>query len=368
MPMVNLLPRLKPHSQKILVRCEFDVPIANGQITDISRIKDAIPSLKFLSRGLGKVIILSHMGRPEGIDKSLSLKPCAAVLVELLNSKVRFVDDIVGKEAHRAVEELEDGEILLLQNLRFESGEEGKNLGFAKKLSSLGDFYVNESFSVCHRDHASISLLPTLLPSYAGLHLNSEVANLNKAVRGIDRPFIFIFGGKKADTKLKLLPEIAKIADWVLLGGTMFLENFKHLNNVIVPDDVVIGKKIGYTWEKKVIDWRGEEPGDDWAVYDIGPKTIKKFGQLIAGAQTVAWNGPVGWDEEKAFAEGTKEIAQMLAISKGFTVAGGGDTVAALDKFKLTEKLNFVSSGGGAMLEFIAGRELPGLKALGYYD
>lgn len=365
--MVKLLQTLNPADKKILVRTEFDVPIEKGVVTDTSRIEDAVPTIKYLLSHWAKVILISHAGRPEGVDKALSLKPVIAPLEKLIGIKVNFIDAVLGREVEKAVTSLKRGEVLLLENLRFEKGEATKDETFAKTLSSYGDYYVNEAFGVSHRDHASLSLLPTLLPSYPGLRLNQEFENLSKAVSDIDRPFIFIFGGKKADTKLKLLPQIASKVDQVLLGGTMFLQDFGKIENVVVPVDVVLGKQAGTIWEQKVVDYPTVVP-DGWEIYDIGPRTIKDFGNIIREAKTVGWNGPVGWYEQKEFEEGTKEIAQHLAIADAFTIVGGGDTDAALKQFKLSEKMGFVSSGGGAMLEFIAGNQLPGLKALGYYS
>ncbi len=327
--------------KKVIVRADFDVPIEfgmqNGEstISDRTRIEKNIPTLKLLRSKGAQLFIISHLGRPEGIDSKFSLKIVLPILEELVGEKVNFQENLETKV---------DGDIVLLENLRFWPEEEENGLEFAKKLASFGETYVNEAFSVDHRTHASVSALPSLLPSYAGLELAKEINELETIFKAPKHPLVAIIGGAKIETKLPAISNLAKIANKVLVGGRLMFEIDKNnlSENVIVASDNVDGK-------------------------DIGPTSLEIFAQVIKDAQMIVWNGPMGVYEDEKYRVGTLELAKMIAVSGAYKIVGGGDTISALDELKLTDKMDFVSVGGGAMLEFLGGKKLPALEALGYY-
>lgn len=322
--------------KRVIVRADFDVPIENGQIEETLRIEKSLPTLKYLLENGAILFIISHLGRPEGKDPNLSLKFVLPILEKMLGQKVDFQEDL-----ERAV----DGKIVVLENLRFWEGEENNDLNFAKQLASFGELYVNECFSVAHRSHASVALLPTLLTAFAGLELFKEVTELGKIYKNPERPLLAIIGGAKLETKMPAINNMAKVADKVLVGGKLMFEIDKNNldSNVIVAIDDVDQK-------------------------DIGKETLKLFGREIDVAKMIVWNGPMGLFEEEKYEFGTRELAKLIAQSSAYSIVGGGDTVSALDKEKILDQIDFVSVGGGAMLEFLEGKKLPALLALGYYD
>jgi len=377
--------------EKVLVRCDFNVPLNDkGDIVDDFRLKQVLPTIRYLVKERAKVILLSHLGRPLRSSEpktEFTLKPIASKLRELLDKKVRFVNDCVGRKSRKEVERMEEGEIVLLENVRFYEGERENSPEFSKKLSELGDAYINEAFGVSHREHASIVGLPQYLPSAAGLLLKKEAESLLKILEEPARPLVIIIGGAKFSTKLKFMPSFLNHADHLLLGGLVANvilrvkgisvgktwpeeEVVEKINDVILTDnklhlpvDVLVSEdKEGKAYLKK------SGPGSvlkSEVILDIGPETIDMFTEVIKEAKTIVWNGPMGVFEKDEFKDGTEKIAKAITENKeAFTVAGGGDTSAALLKFDLREKFDHVSTGGGAMLRFLSGEELPGIKVL----
>ncbi|HUV72156.1 MAG TPA: phosphoglycerate kinase [Clostridia bacterium] len=332
------LPQLRDFNfinKRVLVRCDFDVPLRQAQgrflLADDIRIKQCLPTIEYLLKNRAQVILLGHLGRPKGQEKSLSLAPVAKHLKKLLKRKGKV-------ESISYLGKLDDN-LYLLENLRFDKGEEKNEPQFAKKLAEMGDFYVNEAFASSHRKHASIVSLPKLLPHCAGFHFIEEVENLSKAIENPQRPLVMIIGGAKPEDKLPKVWQLAQEADFVLVGGTLVRERLRVKENVIFADL--------------------RESG-----LDISEKSVKGFGETIKKAQTIVWNGPMGKYEDKGTQEGTKKIAEAIVKTKAFKIVGGGDTIAALTKFGLLGKMDYVSTGGGAMLEFLTQGTLPGIEAL----
>lgn len=345
MQSLNTLNKIFLEGKYVIVRGDLDVPIQDGAVSDPARLEAMRETLDYLVLRGAKVILIGHLGRPEGkVVQELRLNPVSSYL-GFKGYKVTKFDSTLGAEVFSAVKEMKNGEIIIPENLRFDAREEANDATFTKDLASLGEYYVNESFSTSHRNHASIVGLPKLLKSYSGLRLDRELENLKKITENPEKPLVAIFGGVKLDTKLPVISRFLSIADYILLGGRLGL-SYEGDNNykVLVP-----------------VDYAGD-------MEDIGPETIKMFVNVIKIAKTVIWNGPVGKSEHKSFIEGTKAIAETIVDSGAYSLVGGGDTVAALDKLKLRDKMGFVSMGGGAMLEFIAGNTLPGLTALGFYE
>ena len=333
------------------------------------RMRAVIPTVKFLLKYSDKIVVVSHKGRPNGVDKKFSLRKNAATLARLAGRRVVFIDYFRFGEIAQRVARAPRGTIFLLENLRFLKGEEANDSGFAKQLASLADFYVNDAFAVSHRANASVVAITKFLPSYAGFELEQEIKSLGKAVAHPKRPLVLILGGAKAADKLGVIEYFKKKANWFLLGGgpanTMLsLEGFdvkrsvrdtdsKDLaalrriagwNNILLPVDFV--------WSKDLI-------------LDLGPKSTRFFGKKLASARTVIWSGPLGQIEKTKFAKGSVAVARaIIANKKVFSVTGGGETVMFLKKYKLDKKFSFVSTGGGAMVDFLAGKKLPGIEAL----
>lgn len=307
------------YGKKVLVRGDFDVPLQGEKIVDDARIRECLPTVKYLlDSGAKKIILMGHLGRPEGrVVENLRLAPIEEKFRGLLNSK----------------------NIIFLENLRFDKREEENDEGFAKELAGMGDFYVNEAFASSHREHASIVGIPKFLPHCAGLHFASEVENLSKVLENPAKPLVFIIGGAKLETKLPLIADFVRKADMVLVGGILpKFQNLK-LKNVLFADLTEDG-------------------------FDINSESISEFVEIIKKAGTVVWNGPMGKYEDEKYEAGTKKIGEAVAESEGFKVVGGGDTIVALKKFNLLDKMDYVSTGGGAMLEFLAKGILPGIAAL----
>jgi len=345
---MRTLKSFKIKDKRVLVRCDFNVLLDNeGNILDDFRIKQTLPTIEYLIEKGAKVILMSHLGRPEGkVVESLRLTPIQNRLMEYLdyNPPATYISkapDCVGEEIEKWSREMQPGEILLLENLRFYKEEEGNNEGFARKLAKLGDIYINDAFSVCHRNHASIVGIPKYLPSGAGFLLEKEVKVLSQIIKNPKRPLVVIIGGSKVEDKAKVAERFSEIANFLLLGNLIAEERIKEKKS----------KKIFF-------------PTDSKKNLDIGEKTIKIFKEKIFKARTIFWAGPLGKIEEKKYQKGTREIAKAIIDSGAFSVIGGGDTVEFVNKIGLIEKFSHVSVGGGAMLAFLVGEKLPGLEAL----
>jgi phosphoglycerate kinase len=384
-------------NKKVLVRVDFNVPLnADLKITDTSRIDAAIPTIQKIIHGGGSAILMSHLGRPkDGPDDTFSLKHIKGYLAEKLGVKVKFADDCIGPAAHDLAAGLKSGEVLLLENLRFYKEETKGDLEFSRKLASLGDAYMNDAFGTAHRAHASTAIIAQFFPNdkMFGYIMENEVKSIDKVLKDTQRPFTAILGGAKVSGKIEIINNlIDKVDNLIVGGGMMFtfisangghigksmvedellevalhtMEGAEELDvNLAIPTDAVIADKFDNNANKKVAD-AGEIP-DEWMGLDIGPETIKKFTQIIENSKTILWNGPMGVFEMDNFAAGTKAIAEAVAraTEKGaFSLIGGGDSVAAINKYGLKDKVSYVSTGGGAMLEYIEGKELPGVMAI----
>lgn len=370
--MRNIKQIKKLKGKRVLLRVDFNVPIENGIVTDDFRIRKALPTIKYLKQKGAKVILVTHLGKG-----GETLAPVAESLQKLIKSK--FVANILGLDAAIAVSSMKDGDILLLENLRNDKGEQACDKFFASNLARLGDVYVNEAFSVNHREDASIVLLPKLLPSFAGLQLEEEIGNLSRAFKKPKHPFLFILGGAKFSTKLPLIKKYLKLADHVFIGGALlndFLraegdevgtslvsdENFgiKDLlgnKKIILPEDVVV--KSG----DELINRSVKDVEHDEFILDIGTKSVKNIAPFIKKAKFILWNGPLG-DYEIGGDMGTKKILKLVASSRATSIIGGGDTVSIISEMKFEKKFSFISTGGGATLDFLANGTLPGIKAL----
>lgn len=377
----------------VLVRVDFNVPLdkATRRVVDVTRLRAAIPTIEELRRRGAKLVLMSHLGRPKGRrSEELSLQPVAAELGKLLNTEVRLAPDVVGPEVERLVRELRPGEILLLENLRFHPGEEANDPAFAADLAKLGDVYVNDAFGTAHRAHASTAGIAQYLPAVAGLLMEKELATLGRLLEQPRRPFVAIIGGAKVSTKLGVLEHLLDRVDALLIGGGMAntflrarglevgaslleaelvpaareLEERARARGVtlLLPADVRVAERVEAGAPSRVV--AVDQVPTNVSIVDIGPRTVEAFGEQIARAGTVLWNGPMGIFEIPEFAEGTRAIAERLAASSAETVVGGGESVAAVEQLGLADRLTHVSTGGGATLEFLEGRELPGVAAL----
>ena len=336
-------------SKRVLVRCDFNVPLdKKGEILNDYRIKQAIPTIKYLIENKAKVIIMSHLD-PESTgvaDKKYSLKKIGEKLSDLLGTPILMETDCVGLEVDNTVNNLEAGKVLLLENLRFYKEETEGDEEFAKKLSYLGDIYVNEAFSVCHRNHASVALVPKfIVDSCAGFLLAKEVENLEKVAKNPAKPMVAIVGGTKVGTKSKFIEKMAEIADLVIISGLLKKE--------------ILEKNLKFVNEAKIIG-----PEDNLGALDIDEKTIKMFEEKIAIAKTILWNGPFGKFEDQEHTKGTLAIAKASVKSGAFSVVGGGETIEFLEKQGMIDQFSYVSTGGGAMLSYLGGEAMPGLEAL----
>ena len=332
-------------NKRVLIRCDFNLPLnKKGQIEDDFRMGQTIPTIEYLIEKQAKLILMSHLGNPKArVVESLRLTPIQDKLTEHLDFSVTKALDCIGREIEEQIQEMMPGEILLLENLRFHKEEEEGDFSFAKELAKLADIYINDAFGACHRAHASIIGVPKYLPSAAGLLLEKEIKILSKVFENPLRPLVAIIGGKKIESKSRAIERFLEKADYLLVGGK-------------------IADVISIKSDKLCL------PIDKTTSLDIGPETIKMFSGIIKKAKTILWSGPLGYFEDPKYERGTKEIAQEIVKNKkAFKIAGGGDTVFALSKFGLREKFNHISTGGGAMLAFLGGEELPGLKALNYY-
>jgi len=335
-------------NKRVLVRCDFNVPVdEKGNILDDFRIKQTLPTIKYLIDQKAKIILMSHLGEPGGVVvPELKMGKVAEKLAEYLNISIGQEDECIGLEVEEESNKLKPGKILLLENLRFYKEETDNNLEFAKKLSYLGDIYVNDAFSVCHRNNASVELVPTFLPNCAGLLLEKEITSLDKVMNNPEKPMVAIIGGKKVETKSKFIDNISGVADFVLVSGLIAKE--------------VAEKDIKFKFPEKIV-----VPVGQLDALDISDESIKIFQEKIMQAKTALWNGPFGKFEDKEYAKGSLAIAQAIIDSGAFSVVGGGETVEFLEKQGIVDKFSHVSTGGGAMLSYLAGDKLPGIEALG---
>lgn len=378
-------------NKRVLVRADFNVPLKDGEVADDWRIRATIPTIQHLIERGAKVILMSHLGRPKGkVVDELRLDPVAKRLSELLGKPVKKLNDCIGGEVEAAIAQMQPGDVILLENVRFYKGEEENDAEFAKQLASLGDLYVNDAFGAAHRAHASVHAITQFLPSAAGLLLEKEVENLSRLLEAPQRPFVAVLGGVKVSDKIGVIRNLMKRVDTLLIGGAMAYTFFRAQGlqtgrslveedkielakqlldeaksagvKLALPEDVVVADRDAEDATTKVV--RHDQIPDDMMGMDIGPTTRQQYADAIRGAATVFWNGPMGRFEIEIFSEGTKAIAQALAECKGITVVGGGETAAAAIQYGIADKVTHVSTGGGAALEFLEGRELPGIEVL----
>lgn len=379
--------------KRVLVRVDFNVPLEGSTITDDTRIRAAVPTLQYiLEQKPRAVILMSHLGRPKGgPTPEFTLEPVAPALAELLGTGVTFVDDCVGEKVTQAIDALPNGGVLLLENTRFYKGEEKNDPDLAKQMAANGDVFVNDAFGTAHRAHASNVGISTHLPAYSGLLMEKEIDYLGSALENPTHPFIAILGGAKVSDKIAVIEALLDKCDKLLIGGGMAntflaaqghsmggslveadaIQTAKDLlaksgDKLLLPTDAVIGDKFDNGANIRMIYIKDGVP-DGWAMYDIGPDTVKAYSAALSGAKTVVWNGPMGVFEMSNFAKGTFAVAQALAdeTAKGaVTIVGGGDSVAAIEQSGLADKITHISTGGGASLEMLEGKVLPGVAAI----
>ena len=363
------------------------MPLSDHEIADDSRIRAAVPTLQHLAQRKAKVIVMSHLGRPKGVDPALSLRPVAKRLGKVLGREVAFADDCVGDAASGAVAKLQPGQVLLLENVRFHKEDEANDPGFAHRLASLGDLFVNDAFAASHRAHASVVGVAAYLPAFAGELMEAELEALHRALDSPRRPMIAVIGGAKVSTKVGVLRHLLDGVDAMLIGGAMAntffkargwptgaglvedaaLEVAREVDEVggpklVLPVDLVCARKMEAGQPLRIMEAKAVEP--DWMGLDVGPRTVALFVSRLRGAGTVVWNGPLGVAEIKDFSDGTRAVGEAIAASGGFTLVGGGDTVAAIEGLGLVGRFSHVSTGGGATLEYLEGKELPGIAIL----
>ncbi|MCK0473017.1 phosphoglycerate kinase [Halalkalibacter sp. APA_J-10(15)] len=377
--------------KKVFCRVDFNVPMKDGEVTDETRIRAAIPTIQHLVEQGARVILASHLGRPKGeVVEELRLTPVAKRLSELLGKDVKKVDEAHGPVAEEAANELADGDVLLLENVRFYAGEEKNDTELAKAFAALADVYVNDAFGTAHRAHASTEGIAHHIPSAAGLLMQKELEVLGKALSNPERPFTAIIGGAKVKDKIGVIENLLEKVDNLIIGGGLaytfvkalgheiglslleedkielaksFMEKAKKNGvNLYLPEDVTVADDFSNDANIKTV--AIDSIPSDWEALDIGPNTRATYEKVIKDSKLVIWNGPMGVFELEAFSKGTKTVGQALADSDAYTVIGGGDSAAAVEKFNMAEKMSHISTGGGASLEFMEGKELPGVVAL----
>ena len=392
--MFRTLDEVDVKGKRVLVRVDLNVPVENGRVSDTTRIKRVAPTISEIADKGGKVILLSHFGRPKGRDAAQSLKPFAPAIASVLKRPVAFADDCVGDRAAAAVEAMKPGDILCLENTRFHPGETRNDPDFVARLAALGDIFVNDAFSVAHRAHASVEGLGRRLPTYAGRAMQDELEALTKVLQAPDRPLAAIVGGAKVSTKLDLLGSLLAKVDILLIGGGMantflaargysvgkslcerdLLPTAREImekgkvkgREIVLPVDAVVAKSFAANAPSRVVAVDGV--GDDEMILDVGPRSIEHVCSVLARVKTLVWNGPFGAFELEPFDNGTVEVAEaaaeLTAAGKIITVAGGGDTVAALNAAGAADRFTYVSTAGGAFLEWLEGKALPGVEVL----
>jgi phosphoglycerate kinase len=388
---IRSIRNVKIAGKRVLMRVDFNVPLSNGKVSDDTRIKETLPTINFLLKSKAKIILMSHLGRPDGkVKKDLRLDPIAKQLGKLLKKPVKKLDDCIGPKVEKAVAAMKPGEVILLENTRFHAEEEKCDKAFSKELAKLGDIFVIDAFGTAHRAHSSTYGISEYIPAYAGFLMEKEVKVLTELMQKTAHPLTLIIGGAKIDTKIGLIKNFMTKADNLLIGGGLantflaaagfdvakslcekekltvareiMLEAEALKKNFVLPEDVVVAEKISD--KAKTLTVPVEDVEGNMQMLDVGQKTIKNFLRIIFKSKTIIWNGPMGVYEKTPFSKGTSAIARALAGSKNVkTILGGGDTVDAINHFKIsTKKFTHVSTGGGAMIEFLEGRELPGVK------
>ncbi len=369
------------------MREDLNVPMSKGHITDDARIRAAIPTLQHLAQRGAIVIVMSHLGRPKGVEPELSLRPVGMHLAKLLDQEVHFAEDCAGEPARTAVGKLQNGQVLLLENVRFHPEEEANDPDFAHRLASLGELYVNDAFAASHRAHASVVGVAAYLPAFAGELMEAELTALHQALDNPRHPMLAVVGGAKVSTKVGVLMNLIKKVDALIVGGAMANTFFKARGfptgsslvedsaldvarevaeasgrKLLLPVDLVCARRMEAGQPLRIMNADAVEPG--WMALDIGPKSVALFSTRIHGAGAVVWNGPMGVAEIPDFSGGTKAIGEAIATCGGYTLVGGGDTVAAIDSLGLSGRFSHVSTGGGATLEYLEGKTLPGIAIL----
>lgn len=379
--------------KRVLVRVDFNVPLQNGRVTDDTRIKAALRTIEYLRDKGARVILMSHLGRPggTGFEDAFTLRPAALCLADLIGQPVMFAQDTIGADAQAKAAALQDGQVLLIENLRFDAREKKNDSQFCKELAALGEVYINDAFGTAHRAHASTAGIAAFLPSYAGYLLSHEVETLTGMLESPRRPFVAILGGSKVSDKIKVIDALIDTCDTLIIGGGMcftflcaqgkqvgtslkedgwieragatLLRAEEQGVRILLPTDVVVADAFAENANIETVS--AESMPADMMGLDIGPETAKTYAEAVAEAGTVFWNGPMGVFEMKAFEAGTKAVADAVAENEtADTIIGGGDSVAAVNKFDLGSKMTFISTGGGASMELVQGETLPGVEAL----
>jgi len=378
--------------KKVLVRVDFNVPLKDGEVTDSTRIKAALPTIEYLIREEAKVLLISHLGRPGGeVKEDLRMDPVAKELANLLNKEVKKADDSIGEDVKKAADELENGEVLLLENSRFHAGEKANNAEYAESLASLAELYVNDAFGAAHRAHATTVGVTEYLPAAAGFLMQKELNALGEVMENPESPFVAVMGGAKVSDKIDVIKNLITKVDSLIVGGGIsntfllakgyevgdslveadkvelaqeLMKEAEELGvDIVLPEDVVIADDFAEDAETQVV--KADQIPAGWQVLDCGgPESLKKYKEIIKNAKTVIWNGPLGVFEMEKFAHGTFELAKALGESDAHSVIGGGDSAAAINQAGVADKMDHISTGGGASLMFFEGKELPGVAAL----
>ncbi|MFZ2390727.1 MAG: phosphoglycerate kinase [Minisyncoccales bacterium] len=388
---MNNLRNIDVRGKKVLLRADFNAPLTKeGEVGDDFRIRKVAPTLEYLRNNGAKIIIITHLGQPKGKDLKYSIRPIARKLWEVVGGKVQFVNDTIGKSVEKEINQMEEGEIIVLENLRFYKGEEENSEEFSQQLARLGDIFVQDGFGVCHRSHASMVGVTKYIPSYPGLLLEEEIRVLSNALVSPDRPLVSIIGGAKVSTKTRVIERLLDKSDYLLLGGkianSLLVAKGICIKDLLSDDEedlMEVVKRIDLTSPKLHLPIDGIMALHDFeeeysrigavgtvrreeGIFDIGPETVEKYMAVLSEAKTIIWNGPLGLFEKKPFDKGTVDIAKMIGgiNSQVFSIVGGGETVEAIQQLGIENQFDHVSTGGGAMLDFMAGKDLPGIVAL----